>query len=211
MKKIRIIYSSVTGNTREVAASVFAFLSSVKTKDRNRKSFKNISSRNEYTLSEYTFLEDILLGDFLTELHDIRFFHDEISEGDITVLCFWCRRSSLDDLSLSFLDGIKGRNIMAIGTMSGDAEGEYGSRVRKNVQRAITEKNNCVGVHLCQGHSDLKRIEPRCHLDPKSPKYVSPKKWKHHLSIQAHPDEYDIQHAVQFVAETLASALASMK
>lgn len=195
MKKIRIIYSSITGNTKKVAESIFDFLTDMDAEINSHKASGTLCH------DFYTFLKC-----FKIELHDIKTFHSEISDEDITIICFWCRRASLDDSSISFLDKMHGKNIMAVGTLSGDANGKYGDRVRKNVQRAVAHANNCLGVHLCQGHSSLKRIEPRRHLDPEAPKYVSPEKWEHHLSMQEHPDKYDIQKVIQFVEKTLSAS-----
>jgi len=111
----------------------------------------------------------------------------------ISVLAFWCRRSGLDDLSAARLSRWKGKNILAVGTIGGHVKGDYGDRVRRNVREQISQDNVCLGVCICQGSVDLKRIEKRRRLPRDSKHYVSDKKYRRFLETQGHPDQTDLE------------------
>ena len=109
----------------------------------------------------------------------------------------------LDDLSKELLSRWTGRKIIGIGTIGGSVKGPYEDRVRKNVTRAIEEDNICLGVGVCQGSVDLKRIERRRHLPKESKHYVSPEKYRRFLGTQGHPDQEDLDGILSFVRKTL--------
>lgn len=214
MKKITIIYSSVTGNTKKVAEHTFNFLKNLQNNSNSSKKDKDESGCIIATSDSESYNKNPL---FDVEIYDIKNFTkpnseneenkksspDSASKDDIIIIFFWCRRTSMDDLSLDLLNRLRGKKVLAIGTLSGDAKGKYGDRVRKNVADVVSNESNCLGVHLCQGHSSLKRIEPRRHLEPSTPKYISPEKWEHHLSMQHHPDERDIAETLDFIEKSL--------
>ena len=224
MKKIKIIYSSITGNTKKVAESVFDFLNVSYRKDKNIKNDKEsqlpdkIAGKDKgvHTLSygeklrlphtaklELFDIKNFTGAHYGADKENNRIFCDFFSDDDIIIICFWCRRSGMDDLSLSLIESLSNKKILAIGTLSGDAKGQYGYRVKENAKNAISHNNQCIGVHLCQGHSNLKRIESRRHLNPGEPKYISPEKWLRHLNMQHHPDANDIKEVLRFVQCTL--------
>lgn len=177
-KNIKIIYSSITGNTKKVAEKAYEYL---KSKEEALKA----------------------LGYCGLDLLNANNYEITGENEDLFILCFWCRRSTMDDLTMGILETLKSKDIIAIGTLTGDANGEYGDRVKNKVESAIEEKNNAVGVHLCQGHSDLKRIAPRRNLEPGMPKYISPEKWEHHLRLQGRPDAKDIDNMTEFLNRKL--------
>ena len=144
---ITVFYSSITGNTRKLAAYVAKSL-----------------EKDGYTVE----LEESSLPEDRDQTESIL--------PDISILAFWCRRSGLDDISAGMLDSWKGRKIIGIGTIGGNAGGDYGDRVRSNVKEAIEKDNICLGVGICQGAVNLERIEKRRHLPRESKHYVSDEK-----------------------------------
>ena len=171
---ISVYYSSITGNTRKLAAYV----------------------SEELRLAGY----DVKL---LESSDTVKKRNICEQESDITILAFWCRRSSLDDLSIELLSRWTGRKIIGIGTIGGNVKGSYGERVRENVIKEIEQENVCLGVGICQGSVDLRRIERRRHLPKESKHYVSPEKYRRVLGTQGHPDQEDLDSMVSFVLKIL--------
>ncbi len=127
----------------------------------------------------------------------------ELEEAELYIMAFWCRRSGVDDVSQAFLEKCSDKNILAIGTMSGDSVGNYGKRVNNNVRNIVGERNNCVGVWLCQGSADLKRIQKRMLRPKDDPFYVSPEKYQTYVDRQSRPDESDLKAAAGYVLECI--------
>lgn len=172
---ITVYYSSITGNTKKLA----------------------VYMAQRLRLSEYQ-VE-------LTE-SSLALKEGYIEEGqtDIIILAFWCRRSGLDEVSAELLSRRRGRRIIGIGTIGGDAGGTYGDRVRRNVREAIEKENICLGVEICQGAINLKRVERRRYLPKESKHYVSPDKYERFLRTQGHPNQEDIESIAAFVEKILS-------
>ncbi len=171
---ISIYYSSITGNTRKLAAYVTEDLRSLG--------------------------HEVLL---LETLDMVKKDKIEREEPDVSILAFWCRRSGLDDLSAELLSRWKGRRIIGIGTIGGNVRGAYGDRVREKVKETIGQDNICLGVGICQGSVDLKRIERRRRLPKDSKHYVSPEKYRRVLKTQGHPDQEDLRGVADYVSKVL--------
>lgn len=171
---ISIYCSSITGNTRKLAVYVAEKLR---------------SAGHEALLWDSSDL--------------VRKDQGDEEEPDISILAFWCRRSGLDDYSADLLSRWKGRKIVGIGTIGGNVRGAYGDRVRENVKKAIGQENICLGVSICQGSVDLKRIERRRHLPKESKHYVSPEKYRRVLKTQGHPDQEDLKRVADYVSRVL--------
>lgn len=123
----------------------------------------------------------------------------EIELSEVLILAFWCRRSSMDDSSLRILAQCKGRKILAIGTMGGNVDGDYGRRVEENVRNVINQENECVGVCLCKGAIDLHRMKRRMLLPEDHPRHVNEAKYQKSLLTQGHPNEADLDKVDSFV------------
>ena len=123
---------------------------------------------------------------------------------DVVVLCFWCRKSTLDPKSLCFLDACKGKQVLLLGTFGGFPSGEYAHVVRDNVRSRVSERNVCLGVFLCQGKVDAKRIEERRNLPADDPHHLDEWGVARLVEGQKHPNETDVAYAQAFVRERLA-------
>ncbi len=157
-------------------------------------------------------LADYVAEDLGSQGHQAAVFPSSAPDRDeddedrgICILAFWCRRSGLDDLSARRLSRWKGRKVLAVGTIGGNVEGDYGDRVRRNVSEQISQDNECLGVYICQGSVDLKRIERRRHLPEDSKHYVSDKKYRRFLATQGHPDREDLESVARAVRSALES------
>ncbi len=169
-----ICYSSLTGNTKKIAFHLAEQL---------RAEGHTIQLLNTHSA--------------LRELHGSE--GRELPCADLILLCFWCRRSSMDSDSLKLLAEYQGQTIAAVGTMGGDSSGDYGVRVRSNVTAAIEEHNRCAGVFTCVGKIQESRTEARRALPKDSPHYLDDEHYARHLATRSHPDENDLENAFRFV------------
>lgn len=124
-------------------------------------------------------------------------------ETDVVIICFWCRRNSLDDESLEFLSRCEGKRILALGTFGGYPTSAYAARVRANVAAAISERNECLGVFLCQGKLKEQRIEKRRALPPEDPHYLDDFGYERLMEGLNHPNATDILYAKAFARDYL--------
>ncbi len=129
---------------------------------------------------------------------------EETAEADLYVIGFWCRKSGMDDLSLKLLESFSGKRILALGTMAGDALGDYGGRVKGNARSAIETRNTCIGVFVCRGAVDLERKRKLLLLPEDDPKHITQEKYERYLLTQGHPDEEDLKRVAEFVKEKLS-------
>ncbi len=126
-------------------------------------------------------------------------------EAEIILLAFWCRRSGMDDFSLRTLSRMRGKRILAMGTIGGNASGPYGDRVRENVRAIIEKENACLGVCICQGAVNLKRVQGRRLLPKEDRHFLSDEKYARFLETQGHPDEADLRQTAECVRRCLPS------
>ncbi len=152
------------------------------------------------------------LADALQEEgHAVQFFNtrtrleaDLLPAADLILICFWCRRSSMDYDSLKLLSLYRDQPIAAVGTIGGDLQGSYGQRVRDKVEQAVSEQNRCKGVFLCQGKIPLAKTEARRKLPKDDPHYLDDEAYARRLAALTHPDEEDLRQALNFVHTVLA-------
>ena len=136
-------------------------------------------------------------------IHDLE--EGATPQTDVVIVCFWCRRSSLDDKSLDVLARCEGKRILALGTFGGYPTSAYAKRVRDNVRARICERNECLGVFLCQGKLPKKRIDARRALPPDRPHYLDDYAYERVLEGLNHPNATDRLNAKAFTRDYLPS------
>lgn len=173
--KILIFISSLTGNTKKVALHVA----------------ENLKTAGHDIIIEET-------HPFLKRQVSCR--ETELPSSDLILVCFWCRRGSMDDDSLHLLSLFKNQTIGVLGTMGGDPLRPYGERVRKNAVAAVSEKNKLAGVFVCQGKIQESRTEKRRNLPKDHIHYLDDESYARHLASRSHPDTADLAAAKNAVA-----------
>lgn len=136
---------------------------------------------------------------YSVELHDVSDHNISINADHRNIVCFWCRRSSLDDLSKKFLDQFYGISFLAVGTCGHYPDSEYSSHVKENVEEYINRQNHCVDVFLSQGAVNPARTEYRRKLPENHPHHLDEVGLARHLESLKHPNEQDFLNALQFV------------
>ena len=135
-------------------------------------------------------------------LENTRTVHERV-EADLYLVFFWCRKSTLNDVSRKSADMYNGKQMAALGTMGSYPTGEYGDLVRHNVAGEIGRQNECLGVYLSQGAIKAERTEMRRALPKDAPHYLDDEGYKRHLESRKHPDQKDLDGAVAFVKKLL--------
>jgi len=122
-------------------------------------------------------------------------------DDDVVIVCFWCRKSSLDPKSLKFVNACEGQRILLFGTMGGFPVGAYAQTVRDNVTAKVSERNECLGVFLCQGKVNAERIEQRRNLPESDPHHLDDWGAKRLLESLNHPNATDVLYAQAFLRD----------
>ncbi len=124
-------------------------------------------------------------------------------DDDVGIVCFWCRKGSLDPKSLRFVNNCTGQRILLFGTMGGFPVGAYAQTVRDNVIAKVSERNECLGVFLCQGKVNAERIKQRRNLPEDDPHHLDDWGVKRLLESQNHPNATDVLYAQAFARDHL--------
>lgn len=207
---ILIFISSLTGNTKKVALQVADHLRAAghEVVVKNTHQFLREWEKPSRVPSVDQFLPpaDLILpsADLILPSGNLI-----LPSADLILLCFWCRRSSMDDDSLKLLSlyqdpAYSHQEFAAIGTMGGDVTGSYGQRVRQTVTDAIAEKNTCKGVFICQGKIRESRTEARRRLPATDPHYLDDEGYARHIATRSHPDKKDLMEAWTFLQKIIA-------
>ena len=178
MKKAELYISSLTGNTRKVGMTLADTLRG---------------------LGYDAIVEDT--GEALKR-KDMALVNSDDSDVPV-IICFWCRRSGMDDRSLRLVRSMSGRSVLAFGTMGSYPDSPYGCQVRANVAASIGERNRFLGLFLCRGRIDERRTEKRRALPADHPHYLGDEAYERHLSSRSHPDEVDLRSAAAFLTKAL--------
>lgn len=148
-------------------------------------------------------LENLSRKNVFFSLHNNELLTSSDEIGELAILFFWCRRGNLDDNSRVFLEHCEDKKVIAVGTMGGYPDSEYGKKVKDAVFQSISKNNICLGVFLTQGKIDIKRTEYRKKLPPEHPHYLDEEGTRRHEESQKHPNQTDIERAGAFLEKKL--------
>mgnify|MGYP003821622519 CR=1 FL=1 len=124
---------------------------------------------------------------------------------DLLVICFWCKRSTLDPVSAELIEACEGKRVLVFGTLGGYPDSPYAEKVIGNVTELVSARNECLGVFLSQGKVSMKNIERRRQLPLDDPHHLDEAGVARLMESQKHPDQADIDCAVAFLAAKLSA------
>ena len=124
-------------------------------------------------------------------------------EDDTVIVCFWCRKSTLDPKSIRLVESLEGKRVLLFGTMGGWPVGKYAELVRANVTALVAERNECLGVFLCQGKVRPERIEERRALPADHPHHLDDWGFARLTESLNHPNATDVLYAQAFARDYL--------
>ncbi len=178
-EKIILWISSVTGNTKKVAFALLEVLL-----DHDCRPL--VCGNDRHILDEAAQKYGVVTSGKTQGL---------IVRDTAVVFCFWCRRGSMDDASMAFLDKLDNCEIFAFGTMGSYPDSEYGKLVYDNVKDEINKRNKTGSIFLCRGQISESRTMKRRSLPVSHPHYLDDEGYLRHLSSHGHPDDVDIKRA----------------
>jgi flavodoxin len=127
--------------------------------------------------------------------------------ADWVLLGFWADRGNADQKALRYLKSLEGRKVGLFGTLGASPDSEHARDIGKKVMDAAAEKNSVLGCFLCQGRIDPALTRHFKSLPADNPHAMTPERLERHQEAAKHPDEKDIQAAVDACLSMLQSAL----
>lgn len=112
--KYSIVFSSVTGNTRQLADAIFSVLP--------QENLRHFGPPAEIAL-----------------------------EADRLYVGFWTDKGHCNKEILTFLKGVKRKEIFLFGTAGFGGSQEYFDKILSSVQKHIDHSNTVIGTFMCQG------------------------------------------------------------
>lgn len=88
-----------------------------------------------------------------TKVYDLKELDTEV-EDELLILGFWVDRAKPNQEMYEFMEGLKGKKIIAFGTMGTDPSEKHGENTRKNTTELLSKNNELLGIFLCQGKID---------------------------------------------------------
>lgn len=128
---------------------------------------------------------------------------EDMTPYDLVVLCYWCRRGTADPRTMAFIETVKDKKIIAIGTLGAYPNSPHGEMLKVNVKKLIEEKNIFIADFTCQGKIDPQRTQARLKIPKGQPHHLDEAGYQRHLESRKHPDMNDIENACQVVMEVL--------
>lgn len=107
-------------------------------------------------------------------------------------LAFWVDRGTADAKTLAYLNGLSGRRICLLGTIGAYPDSAHAVDVRRRTTALAAERNQVLGVFLCQGRIDPKLVEAFKKLPPDHPHAMNDERRKRHADAASHPNEDDV-------------------
>ena len=186
-KRATLWVSSVTGNTAKIAEGVRATLVdlgwSVRDVDGNAREARDAGG----------------------DAREARDADAAVPDAEVVIVCFWCRKGTLDPKSMKFIDECENKKVLLFGTMAHWPVGKYGALVRERVAAKVNERNECLGVFLCQGRVRPERIEERRALPVDHPHHLDDWGVVRLVESQGHPNATDVLYAQAFARDYLPS------
>ena len=126
----------------------------------------------------------------------------EETNAELLVLGFWVDKSQPDKTMLKYMEGLKDKNIIALGTMGGYPDSPYAEKIKNNILEILEDKNNVLGISLCQGRIDPKITAMFDKMGGKNGMHeMTPDRIQRHLDAANHPNEEDFEAARRFVQQ----------
>ncbi len=183
MKDYAIVYSSSTGNTRQLAEVVKAGL--------------------EKACSDKTPEQ----GQAVLEMGKCLYFGEageeaarRAQEAEVVFAGFWTDKGTCHEQMADFLKTLRGKQVFLFGTAGfGESEG-YFSQILSRVKENLDSSNTCGGSWMCQGRMPQavrRRYEAMLETEPQRAKMLI----QNFDNALSHPDEQDQEKLLQTVID----------
>lgn len=140
----------------------------------------------------------------IKEFADVNNIDFNIDDFNAYILCYWSDKGTADEKMLAFIDKLSGKKVITIGTLGAYPDSEHAKKFKDNVRKLLEDKgNNVIGEFCCQGKIDDAIVERFKKLPEGHPHYMDEEKLKLYAEASKHPDENDINNAVECVKNAL--------
>lgn len=140
-------------------------------------------------------------------IYDIRKLPEGIEQEDAVFLLFyWNARGTADPASLTFYETLKGKKVIAMGTLGAYADGPHGQRMKERV-RALLEAggNEVLADFCCRGKIEVTRTIRRMQIPEGDSHYMDRDAILRHLTSHLHPNKQDFEAAIEAASHGLAA------
>jgi len=137
--------------------------------------------------------------------YNLRYADDErvISAFDTFVLCYWCNHGTADDDTIAFIQKLKGKNIIMVGSLGASMDTPHAKSVYERVGALASKENNLLGNYLCRGSIDLNRTFARTKIPEGEKGHLSMERFESQKLSLGHPDENELALATEAVKNAL--------
>ncbi|MDR1586200.1 MAG: flavodoxin family protein, partial [Treponema sp.] len=117
----------------------------------------------------------------------------------------WVDRGGADKKALRYLKSLKGKKIGLFGTLGAYPDSDHAKNTARKVENLVSKHNTCLGAFLCQGKIDPKLTEMFKKLPLGLVHGMTPERIKRHEEAAKHPDDKDLEAAVEACAKMLGA------
>jgi len=137
--------------------------------------------------------------------YNIRYAADDrvINAFDTFVLCYWCNHGTADDDTIAFIERLKGKNIIMVGSLGVSVDTPHAKSVYERVAALASQNNNLLGNYLCQGSIDLKRTFERTKIPEGEKGHLSMERFERQKLSLGHPNDSELALATEAVKNAL--------
>ncbi len=132
---------------------------------------------------------------------------NELNESDIIISCYWCARGTADKKTIDLIENLKGKKIIAVGTLGAYDDSEHALKMKSRVKELVEKENEFLGEFACRGKIAEERTERRRKLPQTDKHYLNEAGVQRHISSRVHPTEDDLKNAVVAVNKALEGVL----
>ena len=176
MNKTAVVYSSLTGNTKEVAEAIYAQLP-------EPCSIYSLREAPPINLDSY---QNIIVGFWVDKSSADPLASEFISNLNNKTVALFATVGALPNTPMP----------------AGDYA-NYGEKCLSNAAALLNKNCKLVSSFICQGRISAKMTEAFRHFPVGHPHYLTPERLARHVASQSHPDQQDIAAAKQFALETI--------
>lgn len=177
MNKTAVIYSTLTGNTKEVAEAIYSMLP-------NGSQIYSLTEQANIDLSAY---QNIFLG-----------FWVDKSSADKTAAEFM---ATMQNKRVALFATVGASPDMSL--PDGDYD-NYGEKCLSNAAALLHKNCKLVNCFICQGRISAKITQAFKQFPLGHPHYLTPERIARHEASQEHPNTTELAAAKHFAVETIA-------
>lgn len=126
----------------------------------------------------------------------------DYKDFDFIIPGFWADRGTANKEARKFIEDIREKYVLLLGTLGADPSSEHGDHVRENTEALVDSSNKFLGVFIARGKVSEKLIKRLKFLPV--PKHVREQMYEASINSRE-TNEEDVKNAIDFIKEATAS------